>query len=76
MENLNITIQDRQSIHTLVDALPDEEIGTALRFLQFLKAQREQEEAIDQEDGRLAQEALADPARYSLESVLEEAGIS
>lgn len=75
MENQNVTLQERQSIHALVDTLPDEELRTALRFMQFLAEQREREEAIDREDGRLVQEALVDPARHSLESVLKEASI-
>ncbi len=65
----------RETIHALVDYLPDEELETAGKFLEFLASRNEPEEIDDPESVRMAQEALSDPVRYALDSVLKEAGI-
>ena len=55
----------KQSLHQLVDELPEEELSTALRFLQYLKdTGGEHYETYlldDADDGPYADNAVSDP---------------
>ncbi len=69
----------KQSLHRLVDELPEEELSTALRFLQYLKdvSGEPYETYLDDSDsGSYAEAVVSDPEDLPALVTEEEQGLS